>query len=108
MGAAAYRGKGFKERARVSGEMPRDAPSFGQQYIQASCQTPFPLVLFCCHSCHCHFCPYVTYTKKEKHLFPQATYACLHGTLSLCIVALSCRLPMSCTPSLHHADMDIM
>ena len=43
MGTAAYGGKGFKERARVSGERPIGAASFRQQYIQASCQFPHPL-----------------------------------------------------------------
>ena len=40
MGTAAYGGKGFKERARVSGERPIGAASFRQQYIGASCPTP--------------------------------------------------------------------
>ena len=35
MGTAAYEGKGFKERARVSGERLVGAASCGQQYIQA-------------------------------------------------------------------------
>ena len=43
MGTAAFRGKGFKERARVSGESPIGAASFRQQSIQESCQPPrFP------------------------------------------------------------------
>ena len=36
MGTAAYGGKGFKERTRVSGERPMGADSFRQQSIQAS------------------------------------------------------------------------
>ena len=40
LGAAADGGKGFKGRARVSGESPIGAASFRQQYNQASCQTP--------------------------------------------------------------------
>ena len=48
MGAAACRGKGFKERARVSGKRPMGAASFRQQCVQASCphsheQAPPPL-----------------------------------------------------------------
>ena len=42
MGAAAYRGKGFKERARVSSGRPIGAASCRQQYNQASCQPPPP------------------------------------------------------------------
>ena len=42
MGAAAYGGKGFKERARVSGERPIGAASCRQQYNEASCQAPPP------------------------------------------------------------------
>ena len=42
MGAAAYGGKGFRERARVSGERPIGAASCRQQYNQASCQPPPP------------------------------------------------------------------
>ena len=42
MGTTTYGGKGFKGRARVSGERPMGAASFGQQSIQASCQ-PAPL-----------------------------------------------------------------
>ena len=42
MGAAAYRGKGFKERAMVSGERPIGATSCRQQSIPASCQPPPP------------------------------------------------------------------
>ena len=41
MGAPAYSGRGFKERARVSGERPIGAASCGQQYNQTSCQ-PLP------------------------------------------------------------------
>ena len=40
MGTATQGGKGFKERARVSGERPGGAASCRQQYSQASCQTP--------------------------------------------------------------------
>ena len=43
MGAATYGGKGFKERAAVSGEKPRGAASCGQQHIQASRHPPPPL-----------------------------------------------------------------
>ena len=42
MGAAAYGGKGLKERARVSGERPTGTASFRQQYNQASCHPPPP------------------------------------------------------------------
>ena len=42
MGTAAIVGKGFNERARVSGERPIGAASFRQQFIQASCQPPSP------------------------------------------------------------------
>ena len=42
MGNVAYRGKGFKERARVSDERPIGAASFRQHYIQASYQHPPP------------------------------------------------------------------
>ena len=42
MGAAAYGGRGFKERARVSGEMSMGADSCRQQYNQASCQPRTP------------------------------------------------------------------
>ena len=40
MGTAAYGGKGFKERTRVTGEGRIGATSFRQQPIQVSCQTP--------------------------------------------------------------------
>ena len=36
----ACRERGFKERARVSGERPIGATGFRHHYIQASCQTP--------------------------------------------------------------------
>ena len=42
IGAATYGGKGFNERARVSGERPMGAASYRQQYNQASCQPPPP------------------------------------------------------------------
>ena len=42
MGTTAYRGKGFKERVRVSGERPIGAANFRQPNIQASCQAPPP------------------------------------------------------------------
>ena len=42
MGATAYGGKRFRERARVSGERPIGAASYRQHYNQASCQTPLP------------------------------------------------------------------
>ena len=42
MGAATYSGKGFKERAAVSGERPGGAASCRQQYNQALCQKPPP------------------------------------------------------------------
>ena len=41
MGAATYSGKGFKERAAVSGERPGGV-SCRQQYNQALCQPPPP------------------------------------------------------------------
>ena len=40
MGAAASGGRGFKERARVSGEMPIGAGGCRQQHNQASCRPP--------------------------------------------------------------------
>ena len=40
MGAAAYGGKGFKERARVSGQRPVGSASCRQQCIQAPCPPP--------------------------------------------------------------------
>ena len=40
MGAAAYGGRGFEGRARVSGERPIGADSCRQQHNQASCHTP--------------------------------------------------------------------
>ena len=43
MGAAAYGGKGFKEREKVSGERPIGAVSCRQGYSQATCQPPPPL-----------------------------------------------------------------
>ena len=49
MGAAAYGGKRFKERARVSGERLIGAASCRQQHNQASCQPGL-----CCGS---SFCP---------------------------------------------------
>ena len=42
MGAAADGGRGFKERARVSGEKPIGAARCRQQHNQASCQPPPP------------------------------------------------------------------
>ena len=46
MGTATYRGRGFMERSRVSGEMPAGAASFRQQSAQASRhaspQSPLP------------------------------------------------------------------
>ena len=42
MGAAACRGRGFKERAGVNGERPSGAVSCRQQHNQASCQPAPP------------------------------------------------------------------
>ena len=42
VGTAAYGGRGFKARARVSGERPMGAPSCRQQYNRASYQHPRP------------------------------------------------------------------
>ena len=39
MGTAAYGGKGFKEKAAVSGERPIGAASCRQQHNQTSCHT---------------------------------------------------------------------
>ena len=47
MGAAVYRGKGFKERAGVSGERPIGTASCRQQHNQVSCQPPTPLPIMC-------------------------------------------------------------